>query len=71
MNYKELIDGYLNLTDIDKFKFTNNFNRLKELEKQENYKKKMEAFEAMSELIKEDGTPYFNVEWLKKNYLGL
>ena len=67
MNYKELIDGYLNLTDIDKVKF----NRIKELEKQENYKKKMEAFEAMSELIKEDGTPYFNVEWLKKNYLGL
>ena len=71
MDYKELINGYLNLLETDKQKFTNHFNRIKELEKEENFKKKMDAFESMSELINKDGTPYFNIEWLKKTCLGI
>jgi|694.fasta_scaffold38155_9 hypothetical protein len=70
MTAEELYGQFLNLNEVERIKFErmivgnkkNQEERLKEIRGQ--------IFNKMSDIKKEDGTPYFDSEHLKKN-LGL
>jgi len=70
MTAQELYEQFASLNEVEKIKFErmlighkkNQEERLKEIRSQ--------VFNKMSEIKKDDGTPYFDSEYLKKN-LGL
>jgi hypothetical protein len=66
-----LIEEYNNLSEEDKKEFKMVFNRVLDLEERDAKAKRMISFDEMKKIIREDGTPYFHLEFLMKNVLGL
>lgn len=64
-----LIEEYNNLSEEDKKEFKIVFSRLMVLEERD--AKRKEAFNTMKSLRREDGTSYFNTEYLLKHVLML
>ncbi len=62
-----LIEEYNNLSEEEKKEFKMVFNRVLDLEERDAKLKKQEkilAANALKELLREDGTPYFHTEYL-------
>jgi hypothetical protein len=70
MTAEELYEIFTNLNEVEKVKFERMIVVNKKSQEERIKDIRNQLFSKMSDIKKEDGTPYFNVEHLKNN-LGL
>jgi hypothetical protein len=70
MTAEELYESFKNLNEVEKVKFERMIVGNKKSQEERLKEIRGQIFNKMSDIKKEDGTPYFNTKHLKKN-LGL
>jgi hypothetical protein len=70
MTAEELYEIFTNLNEVERIKFERMILVNKKSQEERIKEIRNQIFSKMSDIKKEDGTPYFNVEHLKNN-LGL
>jgi hypothetical protein len=70
MTAEELYESFNNLNEVEKVKFERMIVGNKKSQEERLKEIRGQIFNKMSDIKKEDGTPYFNTKHLKKN-LGL
>lgn len=71
MNLKELKEAYISLSAKDRVNFRVFIDRHRRYEEIHIKKEREELVEILSSLHKEDGTPYYDMNWLKEKYLKI
>lgn len=70
MKAEELYEKFTNLNEVERVKFERMVNNNKKNQEERIKEIRSQIFNKMSKIKKDDGTPYFDSEHLKKN-LGL